>query len=268
MVHCVVVADGRARDFVVGTKTDADHAVASARFVLRQAARGRPVSLVEAAAQLQRHLLGDAVRAIGNGPLVLSPTASLHGAPWGLMPLLRDLPISVVPSGALWLRARTRKAQPGRPAAGRGAQPGVGRGGGAAGGGGPPRCDRPERRVGDSGAVPGGDGWCGVGARRGARSVPGGQPDVLGARAGRRAAHRARLRAAAAGAVPVRAVGLRLRGPGPGRCQRAPRAGHGADVDGHGGDPVQRRARQRRGHGRADGGRAPRAGRARRPRRW
>ncbi len=82
-------------------------AVVATAFALRQAARGRPARLTEAGARLERALLGPAARRLP-GPVVVSPTSRLHGVPWGLLPALADVPHSVVPSAALWLRARER----------------------------------------------------------------------------------------------------------------------------------------------------------------
>ena len=113
-LRSVVVAGGRVRAYVVGSATDAGAAVDAARFVLRQAARGRPVSLAEIGLRLQQALLGPSVAALRPGPVVVSPTAALHATPWGLLPALAGAPVSVVPTASTWLRAR---AQPG--AAGR-----------------------------------------------------------------------------------------------------------------------------------------------------
>ena len=113
-LRSVVVAGGRVRAYVVGSATDAGAAVDAARFVLRQAARGRPVSLAEIGLRLQQALLGPSVAALRPGPVVVSPTAALHATPWGLLPALTGAPVSVVPTASTWLRAR---AQPG--AAGR-----------------------------------------------------------------------------------------------------------------------------------------------------
>ena len=68
---------------------------------------GRPTRLAEAGVRLERALLGPATRRLP-GPVVVSPTSRLHGVPWGLLPALADVPHSVVPSAALWLRARER----------------------------------------------------------------------------------------------------------------------------------------------------------------
>ncbi|WP_248582896.1 CHAT domain-containing protein [Nocardioides sp. InS609-2] len=106
-LHALVVAGGRVRRHVVGPVADAERAAEAARFTLRQAARGRPAPLGEAGARLEHAVLGVAARRLP-GPVVVSPTSRLHGAPWGLMPVLADVPHAVVPSGALWLRARER----------------------------------------------------------------------------------------------------------------------------------------------------------------
>jgi tetratricopeptide (TPR) repeat protein len=105
-LRSIVVCRGRVRAYAVGSAADAAAAVASARFVLRQAARGRPVRLGDVRMRLQDTLLGPSVAAIGSGPVVVSPTASLHAAPWGLLPALSGAPFTVVPTASAWLRAR------------------------------------------------------------------------------------------------------------------------------------------------------------------
>ncbi|MBO0867992.1 MAG: CHAT domain-containing protein, partial [Micromonosporaceae bacterium] len=62
-------------------------------------------ALASAGAALQRAMLGDAVRDLGDAPVVVVPTATLHAVPWGLLPALRRVPTSVAPSVATWLRA-------------------------------------------------------------------------------------------------------------------------------------------------------------------
>ena len=259
-LRSVVVAGGRVRAYVVGSAADAAAAVDAARFVLRQAARGRPVALAEIGLRLQQALLGPSVAALRPGPVVVSPTAALHATPWGLLPVLTGAEVSVVPTASTWLRARAQQGAPGRVLPHRpGAR--LRRCRGAASGGRASRRRGPGRRVGDRRAVPARHGRCGAGACGGPRQVPGRQPDVLRARDGRRTPDGARPRAARPGAAPDRAVGLRLGGHGARRRQRAARPGLGPDVDGDRGHPGQRRAGQRRGHGRADGAGAPRAGR-------
>ena len=110
-LRSVVVTGGRVRAFAVGSAADATAAVDSARFVLRQAARGRPVRLADIRARLQGALLGPSVAAFGTGPVVVSPTASLHATPWGLLPALVGVPVTVVPTASAWLRARGSRAR-------------------------------------------------------------------------------------------------------------------------------------------------------------
>jgi hypothetical protein len=111
VLHSVVVSGGRVRAQIVGTAAEAAEAVAAARFVLRQAARGRPVRLAEIGTRLEGSLLGPAAARLGSGPVVVSPTASLHAVPWGLLPVLAGVPVTVVPTAAAWLRARSQRAR-------------------------------------------------------------------------------------------------------------------------------------------------------------
>ena len=113
VLHALVARSGRVTHLVVGPTTEAEQAVAFARFALRQTARGRPSNLVEVGHRLQVALLGDAVRRLGDGPVVVSPPGRLHATPWALVPALTDVPISVAPSAALWLRARASTAPSG-----------------------------------------------------------------------------------------------------------------------------------------------------------
>ena len=112
-LHALVARAGQVRHVVVGGTDDAEQAVAFARFALRQTARGRPSDLDDVGRRLQEALLGDAVRRLGDGPVVVSPPGRLHATPWALVPALTDVPISVAPSAALWLRARASTAPSG-----------------------------------------------------------------------------------------------------------------------------------------------------------
>ncbi len=113
VLHALVARSGRVTHLVVGPTTEAEQAVAFARFALRQTARGRPTDLVDVGHRLQVALLGDAVRRLGDGPVVVSPPGRLHATPWALVPALTGVPISVAPSAALWLRARASAAPSG-----------------------------------------------------------------------------------------------------------------------------------------------------------
>ena len=106
VLHALVARSGRVTHVVVGAVSEAEQAVAFARFALRQAARGRPADLQDVGRRLESALLGDAVRRLGGGPVVISPTSRLHATPWSLLPSLENLPVSVAPSAALWLRAK------------------------------------------------------------------------------------------------------------------------------------------------------------------
>jgi hypothetical protein len=85
--------------------------------LLRRAARGRPVDTADIGRRLQEAILGDAVRLLPDGPVVLAPTARLHGLAWSLLPALHDRPFGIVPSAGQWLRAtRAARPDPGRTA--------------------------------------------------------------------------------------------------------------------------------------------------------
>jgi tetratricopeptide (TPR) repeat protein len=113
----LVAAARRVRMFSAGRLEEAAREVDYARFALRGAA-GTGVSRAEVALRrletggprLQEMLFGDAVRALGDGPLIVVPPARLHATPWGVLPALRNRPFAVAPSAASWLRAVTRRA--------------------------------------------------------------------------------------------------------------------------------------------------------------
>ncbi|MGL5866624.1 MAG: CHAT domain-containing protein [Dermatophilaceae bacterium] len=106
----LVVSGGTVRRFAVGGIQDAERAADLARFVLHQAARGRTVATGQVAGRLGAATLGRAVRALGQGPVVISPTSRLHAVPWAMVPELADRPVTVVPSAAAWLRCRAASA--------------------------------------------------------------------------------------------------------------------------------------------------------------
>ena len=108
-LHAVVAAGGRLRLVHVGPTQAAVHALAHALFALRREGVGRGthrLDLTEIGRRLEVNLLGDSVRLLRDGPLVVVPTGKLHAVPWGLMPALRERPTSVTPSASAWLRAR------------------------------------------------------------------------------------------------------------------------------------------------------------------
>ncbi len=160
-----------------------------------------------------RHPVGTAARAGGR-----TRHGRAHGVGLAARPWIKDSPAR---SGA-----RCRSGA------------GIGGSGGPPGGRAASGRRGAERRVRHRRGMPARHGRRRARARGCARQVPRRQPHVLGTRAGRRTADRPRLRAAPARAAPVRAVRVRLGRAGPRRRQRAPRAGHGSDVDGYGGHPL------------------------------
>ncbi len=112
--YAVVATAGRLHLVHVGPAQAATHALAHALFALRRegAARGTyRLDLTEIGRRLEASLLGDSVRLLRGGPVVVVPTGKLHAVPWSLMPSLRDRPTAVTPSASAWLRAR-RAARP------------------------------------------------------------------------------------------------------------------------------------------------------------
>lgn len=106
ILHILVVSKGRVRRVIAGeTKATLELAEAG-RFALRRAARTGRFAPGDLGERFQEAVLGKAVRMLPDGPVTISPTAALHGAPFALMPALRERPFSIVPSAAQWLRAR------------------------------------------------------------------------------------------------------------------------------------------------------------------
>ena len=108
-LHAVVAAGGRLRLVHVGPTQAAVHSLAHALFALRREGVGRGthrLDLTEIGRRLEVNLLGDSVRLLRGGPLVVVPTGKLHAVPWGLMPSLRERATAVTPSASAWLRAR------------------------------------------------------------------------------------------------------------------------------------------------------------------
>lgn len=114
MLHVLVARRGTVRRRVAGASADIAALLGPAGMLLRRAARGRPADPAALAAlggRLEEAVLGDAVRLLPDGPVLLAPTARLHGLAWALLPALAARPFAVVPSAGQWLRARA--ARPG-----------------------------------------------------------------------------------------------------------------------------------------------------------
>ena len=114
ILYALVCGRGTVRQFTAGRTADAERAADFSRFALRRVARSRPgddlagaLAILESVGpQLQDALLGPAARHLGERPLVVVPPGRLHTIPWGLLPALRDCPVTVAPSAAAWVRAR------------------------------------------------------------------------------------------------------------------------------------------------------------------
>jgi len=117
VLHAVTVGRTGFRLHTVGDAVAAAREVDFARFLLRRLADGRPVSdparaLADAGRLLEKVLLGGAAADLDSGAVVIVPPGRLHAIPWGMLPTLRTQSVSVSPSAAAWLRAKTAP-QPG-----------------------------------------------------------------------------------------------------------------------------------------------------------
>jgi CHAT domain-containing protein/tetratricopeptide (TPR) repeat protein len=114
-MYVLVCGGGQVRQYTAGQTADAIRAADFARFALRRIARSRPEDDVDSALsilttagpRLQRALLGPAIGQLGDGPVVIVPPGKLHAIPWALLPDLNDRVVSVAPSAAAWMRARS-----------------------------------------------------------------------------------------------------------------------------------------------------------------
>jgi tetratricopeptide (TPR) repeat protein len=108
-LYAVVATGARLRLEHVGPTQGAIRSVAHALFALRREGSRRGIhrlDLAEIGRRLEVSLLGDSVRLLRGGPVVVVPTGRLHAVPWGLMPSLRERATAVAPSASAWLRAR------------------------------------------------------------------------------------------------------------------------------------------------------------------
>ena len=113
-LYAVVVTGRRLHLEHVGPTQAAIQSLNHALFALRREGSGRGtyrLDLAPIGLRLEANLLGESVRLLRGGPLVVVPTGRLHAVPWGLMPSLRERATTVAPSASAWLRAR-RATQP------------------------------------------------------------------------------------------------------------------------------------------------------------
>lgn len=112
MLYSLTIGGGRIRKHQVGSMATALRELRFARFSLRRAAHAREVGDAGVGQRLQQVLLGPVARLLDGGPVVVVPPAMLHSAPWGLLPALAELPVSVSPSAAFWSRASAAAKDP------------------------------------------------------------------------------------------------------------------------------------------------------------
>lgn len=114
-LHVLICGAGRVRRMVAGRVTEASRAADLAKFALRRLARARPgddpasavAVLAATGARLSDQLLGQAVRYLGHGPVIVVPPGRLQAIPWALIPALSGREFTVAPSATSWLRARS-----------------------------------------------------------------------------------------------------------------------------------------------------------------
>jgi hypothetical protein len=88
-LHAVVVAGRRLRLVRVGATAEAARALTHALFALRREGSRRGTERLdtdELGRRLESKLLGESVRLLRGGPVVMVPPGKLHAVPWGLLP--------------------------------------------------------------------------------------------------------------------------------------------------------------------------------------
>ncbi len=90
------------------------------RFALARLARGRRDAPQRAgllagarasAESLDRTLIAPLAETVGDRPLVIVPTGSLHALPWSTLPSMRGRPLVVTPSAVIWLSLEAARRQ-------------------------------------------------------------------------------------------------------------------------------------------------------------
>jgi tetratricopeptide (TPR) repeat protein len=115
-LYAVVIVGGRIRLHELGPIADAERELAALLFGLRrlgyQIGTARSLAAAEeraehSAQRLDALLLGPLRADIGDRPLVIVPTGSLHAMPWPVLAGCAGRPVSITPSASLWHRAAT-----------------------------------------------------------------------------------------------------------------------------------------------------------------
>lgn len=113
-LHAVSLVDGTARHHALGSYKAVLSEVDSLRFSLERMARRHGSEALQQAAmaayeyargELDNALVRPLAKRIGDRPLVLVPTGSLHALAWSVLPSLTDRQVTVSPSARSWLTA-------------------------------------------------------------------------------------------------------------------------------------------------------------------
>jgi tetratricopeptide (TPR) repeat protein len=112
-LYSLVVRDGRVRRRPILSTSEALREAHFARFALRRAAFGRAPDLAAVGRRLEQALLGATRDLADREHTVIVPPSTLLTAPWGLLPVFKDRPITVVPSATMWATATARPARSG-----------------------------------------------------------------------------------------------------------------------------------------------------------
>ncbi|WP_196425939.1 CHAT domain-containing protein [Amycolatopsis camponoti] len=116
-LHALSLVDGRLRLRALGAAESVAGLVERLAFALRRLAQRTGVTrsreaalmLLEQAAEALDRFLFSGIPEIGERPLVLVPTGSLHSVPWSVLPSCAGRPVTVSPSATLWHSAAARR---------------------------------------------------------------------------------------------------------------------------------------------------------------
>lgn len=118
-LHAVTVSGGRCGMHALGDVEQVRRALELVPFALHRMARARDGSaarvaaaaavLLEATGRLDELLMRPLLNHVGDRPLVVVPTGSLHSVPWSALPSCVGRPVTVSPSATLWHTAVTRE---------------------------------------------------------------------------------------------------------------------------------------------------------------
>ncbi|WP_020638658.1 CHAT domain-containing protein [Amycolatopsis balhimycina] len=117
-LHALSLVGGRLRLRALGAADDdVAELVARLAFALRRLAhrtgsaqsRAAALTLLQRTAEVLDRTLFGLLPEIGDRPLVLVPTGSLHSVPWSVLPSCSGRPVTVSPSATLWHAAAERR---------------------------------------------------------------------------------------------------------------------------------------------------------------